>query len=193
MGDNAAKRRGMVDLCRFIFIIAVMLYHLPFISSRINYEDALFYDGWIYVEFFFILSGYFTARHILNGRYNGAMSFPSGKEEEENNFAKLSIIYVWNKFKRMLPYIWTSVIMMFIIKIMETGSHFKRNFVWFAEKAECSMLLITLTGFGSTSEGKTNALNPPVWYLSAMFLALPAVCMLLMNKKTRNVYGYYLT
>ena len=194
MKKAVSKRLGIVDLWRFVFSIVIMLGHMYYIIPGVNASGRLYGGGAVYVEFFFILSGYFAANHILGERgHNGTTLSPNNKDEEVNNYARLSVIYVWNKFKRMLPYIWTSVLWMFIVKIVRVESHFKRNFIYFAEKAVCSMLLITSTGFGSTSADKTDALNPPMWYLSAMFLALPVVCMLLMNKKTRNVYGYYLT
>lgn len=44
-------RNGMIDFMRFVFIIAVVLHH-----SVLFYAPII--DGYIGVEFFFIVSGY---------------------------------------------------------------------------------------------------------------------------------------
>ena len=51
------KRNYMVDLCRFIAALMIMLCHLDLIGL-----DQ--YPTYMFVDFFFILSGYFTLSHF---------------------------------------------------------------------------------------------------------------------------------
>lgn len=51
------KRNYMVDLCRFIAALMIMLCHLDLIGLAQ-------YPTYMFVDFFFILSGYFTLNHF---------------------------------------------------------------------------------------------------------------------------------
>ena len=56
------QRNGMIDIWRFIFALLIMGHHMYHLDIG---ESYLFQSAWIYVEFFFMLSGYFTAKHFL--------------------------------------------------------------------------------------------------------------------------------
>lgn len=72
----------MVELCRFLACYVIFSYH----------AGGRFTTGWIFVEFFFMLSGYFAIKHLVR---------IEGKIE---NKATYPIQYTIDKFKRLLPY-----------------------------------------------------------------------------------------
>lgn len=72
----------MVELCRFLACYVIFSYH----------AGGRFTTGWIFVEFFFMLSGYFAIKHLVR---------MEGKIE---NKATYPIQYTIDKFKRLLPY-----------------------------------------------------------------------------------------
>lgn len=45
----------MVELCRFLACYIIFSYH----------AGGRFTTGWIFVEFFFMLSGYFAIKHLV--------------------------------------------------------------------------------------------------------------------------------
>lgn len=55
-------RNCNIEFTRIIAAFMIMSTH-QWVLGRSNYA---FYDGWIYVEFFLILTGYFTRRHFDN-------------------------------------------------------------------------------------------------------------------------------
>ena len=76
------KKNNMVELCRFLACYVIFSYH----------AGGRFTTGWIFVEFFFMLSGYFAIKHLVR---------MEGKIE---NKATYPIQYTIDKFKRLLPY-----------------------------------------------------------------------------------------
>lgn len=62
--ERYTYRNGMVDIWRFVFCLLIMAHHMYHIGIERIYP---FQSAWIYVEFFFILSGYFTGKHFWGG------------------------------------------------------------------------------------------------------------------------------
>ncbi|MBO5907104.1 MAG: acyltransferase [Clostridia bacterium] len=52
-------KNGLIELMRFLFALWVLYYH-----SYVPYKSGLFSDGFLAVEFFFVLSGFFLMRSI---------------------------------------------------------------------------------------------------------------------------------
>ena len=76
------KKNNMVELCRFLACYVIFSYH----------AGGRFTTGWIFVEFFFMLSGYFAIKHLvrMEGKIENKVTYP--------------IQYTIDKFKRLLPY-----------------------------------------------------------------------------------------
>ena len=53
-------RLGAVDLTRFIMILLIMAHHLYLFGYS---DDYLGESCWAWVDYFFILTGYFTMQH----------------------------------------------------------------------------------------------------------------------------------
>ena len=63
--ETISGRNGKIELLRFLAAIFIMNGHL----SQIGFEnDRPFLGGWFYVEFFFMLTGYFTMMHFEKKR-----------------------------------------------------------------------------------------------------------------------------
>lgn len=93
-------RSGNVDLARFICSLIIMTFHLNVLWGW-NYP---FQGGGIFVEFFLIITGYYTAKHFDNKKYNNPM--------------KESIIYTLNKFIPFLPYTIITTILMYLFNYL---------------------------------------------------------------------------
>lgn len=140
------NRSRNVDLCRFIAAIIIMTYHLK------SYEP---FHGWIYVEFFLIITGYYTSKHFDGKNYN--------------NSIKESIIYTLKKYIPFLPYMITTTAIAYILlpipKLVSGEMSFNTFIYSFAEGFIFDILQVILTFSGH--------LVGPLWYLSAVFLILP--------------------
>ena len=60
--NRTKLREGKIELMRFLAILMIMCDHMGTIGLK--ELDRPFTGTWIYVEFFLILSGYFTASHF---------------------------------------------------------------------------------------------------------------------------------
>lgn len=166
------KRNGMVDIYRLIFILLIMAHHL-YVS------DAPFESAWIYVEFFFILSGYYTMKHY------------AGMEEaslEDRSFE--AVTYTLHKFKRFMPYVAIAVLLeygcVYIAGYITSGYLGKRHLLHMIEDLVCEITLLS-------SSGLVEAKHAPIWYLSAMLLVFPLFTFMLSFKKLHKWYLGYLS
>lgn len=57
------KRNGNVELVRFIGSLIIMASHI----ENMGFENYPFISGWIFVEFFLFITGYYTAKHFDGG------------------------------------------------------------------------------------------------------------------------------
>ncbi|MEE0130180.1 MAG: hypothetical protein UEL03_02140 [Clostridium sp.] len=76
-----------IEMCRFIGSIMILCHH-----SYILMERTFFIGGWAFVEFYFILTGYYTTLHF-------SKRMEKCKVECDEIF-----FYVKNKIKKLYPY-----------------------------------------------------------------------------------------
>lgn len=162
----------MVDIYRFVFILLIMAHHLYLKGKPFN-------SAWIYVEFFFILSGYFTMYHY-------SMRKDPDKTLSLEIKASEAVGYTLKKFGRMFPYILIAVFMEFTVECISTGISGERQFLNLSEQFIVESLLLS-------SSGLVSAHVAPIWYLSAMFLVFPLFCLLLSFKQMWKWYYQYLS
>ncbi len=164
------KRSGMVDIYRLLLVLVLVWYHLG-VAGKPFYDSA-----WIFVEFFFILSGYLTMRHYAN-LYSSEVPDLSERGGE-------AIRYTLHKSGRLLPYV-----------VIAGAVEYVSVFVM-ARYYDIFSVLASVEGFISeslllTSSGLTTIHDAPLWYLSAMFLVFPLFCLLLsFPKMWKWYYGY---
>lgn len=161
------KRSGNVDLARFIASILIMTHHIFYFG----YNNP-FSGGWIYVEFFLIITGYFTAKHFDGKNYDNAM--------------KESVIYTIKKFIPFLPYTITFTILInlqyMILNVVSGELNIIGALFALTEKFYTDILLVT--------ESFTHLAIGPLWYLSALFIVFPLFCLLM---QLRNRYWIMFT
>ena len=146
------KRATSIELIRFISAMVVMLYH--FFTIYIA-GDGLLPFAYIFVEFFFLLSGFFMMKHIAE------------RSDSMNPAA-----YVLHKAVSFYPVFIIAFAIQFVLFVCMNhlgspsevlGSLF--HFKWEA-------LLLQTAGFIPNPQFNLDYLLGQAWYLSAMLLAL---------------------
>ena len=151
---------GLISLWKFIFCLVIAIYHgNPFYPKG---KIPIFIGGYIGVEFFFLVSGFFFAKSALKGTY------------KKENIGKETIQFIWKRFKKLLPYIIIIYLMSIIfyffwVKPPLTTSELV-NSIW-------DLLLLREFGFRSPT------INGTVWYISVLFFSMLILYPLLKKHK----------
>ena len=129
-GDRLAS----IEAIRFVFMLVIILWHF----SRFN----PFTHGYVVVDFFFMLSGFFL--------------FKSYKKNQRNAFA-----YTVDKVKKFAP---EYVLMFFVVFLVKSIIVYKDESVNVLCTAIPELLMIQGVGFNTV-------INTPTWYISVMLIA----------------------
>jgi len=151
---------SIIELWRFIASIIIMTHHL----FGLGIEKYPFKNGSIYVEFFFILTGYFTMKH-----------FEKYTVDSIDEAFKNSMQYTIKKFKSFMPYVLVSVPLLYFILYFE-GFQFniKRFLQLFSNALSEIMLLSSITGTRVVGN---------IWFLSATIIVFPIFCIICQLKQ----------
>lgn len=156
-------RNSFIDLYRFFAMFVVMGCH----QYHLSVGGFPFGNGWIFAEFFFILTGYLTSSHFCL------------KSEKRVN-CKEAFRYTVRKFMTMMPFVWSAILLEYIFSLLK---------MWLLSDASVSEMLIFMTKLPFELFMLTGLYTEPVlipgWYLSAMLLVLPAFCILLQKSGER--------
>jgi len=157
-----AVRDGKIEIIRFLAAVIIMNGHA--VSLGFNSERPFMY-GWIYVEFFFIVTGFFTAGYFSKKNSNGYPGYI--------NILKVSAGYTVSKFIPFLAYTIIPVIITYVFRnlpfLSEAG---KVSFINRLTRLPAELLYLSEASPHGT-------LSYPLWFLSAMFIALPFICIIL--------------
>ena len=166
-----SKRIGIVDLWKFIACIIIITHHTYKILPS-NYHRSLV-DLRVFVEFFFIITGYFTMLHF-------------DKNDNTEQMAKSSIKYTIKKFSIFLPYV-------VIITIVQYSVEYYVCYGKISSIGSLSYFLDVL--FDSLLMGRYVEHVIPIWFLSAMFLVFPLFCMMcqMKDKYLLYIFSFLLT
>ena len=170
---NIITKNSFIELCRFVSSYIIFSFH----------ANSLFVSGWIFVEYFFILSGYFAIRHL------------SEKKDSAINTAEFPLRYTINKFKRLFPYTSVEIILNAFLTIYMFHLRGLDIIKWLLY-LPVSLLLLPGTGIMPYGTALTEHLATPhmiaeeLWYLSALLVALPVMLYLFIHFKER--YSYWL-
>ncbi len=145
---ESTVRNGRIDLYKFLFAVVVAVYHF---SCSYDGDDLPFTKGYMAVEFFFIVSGFFFAK-----------SLDRVKEEE---WLSGTLKYSKRKYMSIFPYHLFSLIFVFAYTFYEMQSNLKEAMLYFVEMLP-NVFLFQIMGFGNL--GKANH----EWYLSAMLVVM---------------------
>ncbi len=170
--SNVKTKDGKIELMRFLACLMIMSDHMGTLGLK-NLERP-FRGTWVYVEFFLILSGFFTAKHFINRT--------SGENKIEN-----SVKYTINKFKRFMPYTIVAVLIFYIVLYGDliTTMYFEKILEKFGDMP-FEMFLLSAAGTNGTK-------LYTIWFFSATFLMTPFICMIcqIKNKYIKLLLVFY--
>lgn len=155
------RRIGSVDFTRFIMILLIMAHHL----YLFGYSDGYWGEScWAWVDYFFILTGYFTMSHFT--AYEG-----------KDNYAKDALAYTLRKFIGFMPYVLAAVVLQYFLEALPyLLQHDVKRFIDSFVDIPYELLLLS-------SSGIFRPKLAPIWFLSAMFLTLPILIYLMLRFK----------
>lgn len=162
------NRNGYIDLLRFLASLVILYLHFgiaPF--YRVDGTIGSLPGGALFVEFFFMLSGYFCVN-----------TFFRAQNKEEFNIAR----YTVKKYLHFLPYsVLASCITYFwTLYAVQESAQFKIKYFF---SLPFDALLLYCTGINLTSH------MVGLWYLSAMLITIP-VLLYLLKHYTSAFRGY---
>lgn len=165
-GVQARSRTKGIDVYRFVFALVIMLHHLGW-----QFTFDLFGSGYLAVDLFFIVSGYFLAAHYEREQEK----LPDGGVISAGEAAAR---YAVGRWKRMfLHHSWSFCVA--AVAVLLLGEHTWKQ-VLFDNWPEFLML-------EETGIGRESVINGVGWYCSALFLASFAVYYLLGKNKRTHV------
>ncbi|HWP50337.1 MAG TPA: hypothetical protein VN626_01440 [Clostridia bacterium] len=147
------KRNWVVELWRFVFALAVVMVHTHGLHPE-NSTQYPFVGGYLGVEFFLLLTGYFTMNELAKA------------DDHKIKQPGFPLYFVLNKFKSVYPFVIVSVTLYCIVtgKIIGATLYEQFNRLIFGI---FEMSLLQMTGLYQ------QMYILPLWYLSAVLLTLP--------------------
>ena len=166
------EKNGFIELCRFLFCGVIFLHHSGFVgNSSTHYR---FPAGFLAVEFFFLLSGCFAMKHVMEEK--------KVTENKIENKMAYSVGYTVAKLKRIFPYAAFGTILAYVWKWYNcaAGTGLKDRF-WGIWNLPIELCFLPMTGIMPVDLG--NYLNAPLWYLSVMLITLPIIIFMALKAK----------
>ena len=173
------KHLYKIDILKFLCTLIIIIYHQGLLGTSGRY---LFFGGYIFVEMFFMITGYFTIRHFEQvGYYQG-------------HEASTAVNYTFKKIGRLMPYIIICVFVHDTWLILSQQSSLK-EYVFMPFE----MLLLRMGGLSINEYLHIT----PLWYVSAILFVLPVIIYFFLKYKDVMfnfviwylpifIYGYFL-
>lgn len=164
-------KNRIVELERFIACCIIFFYHC----------GGHFGSGWIVVEFFFLLTGYFATQH-----------YETHKLEAREDMGWYPIRYTFKKFLTLIPYTAAGTLLVWGWKIYSEGIGGRNLLKWIL----CLPADLSLTaGAGLPGMGQaitdgfytTRMIDVHLWYINCMLFVLPVFMYLLYQEKLRGI------
>ncbi len=143
-------RNGKVDLLKFIFSIAVIIFHF---DNAVNYQNEIFTKGYIGVEFFFVTSGFLFAKSLSKVTYQKETLISSG------------VAFMKKKYLSFFPYHFFFFAATFIYCIVKYHWAFNKAFTQLLNSIP-DFLMLRMNGISNL------ALLGHEWYISAMLIVM---------------------
>ena len=159
-------RCGNIEIMRFIACIIIMTFHVSYIG--IDRGVLPFSESYIFVEFFFALTGYFTIVH-----------FDKYREISLDQKAYAAIKYTIEKLKSFYPYVFISVTLCYLVNYSPIINRYE-----FEDIVRYFFDVTLLTGCFNNQK----CLNGALWYLSALLIVYPAFSLLCQMKSKYIFY-----
>ncbi len=185
MSENKsdAARNNYIDLLRFLFCMIIFIHHSGHVTRG---SVTLLPSGGLVADAFFMLSGYYAVKHL-------SRVFANKDESAGSEYVKLtghpmgySIRYTLNKLLKALPYVAFGTVIIYILELvimLLTGTPI--TLVDITTRIRDMIIELTylpLTGIMGPID-PMNYRNTPMWFLSAMLIALPLIMYLAIKCK----------
>lgn len=148
--NRKKPRSGELDFWKFIFSVIIVILHSEYLPSKT--DQVYFNGGSIFVEFFFIVSGYLMAQ-------------TAEKHQHYQSLTEETITFLKRKINCFYPYL----IFGFIVSLFAKSIHQHQGFLQIIKNA-CKgigeLLLLKSTGLTGS------LFDSPMWYISAMILSM---------------------
>lgn len=161
---KSTGRNSYIEFLRFVASLIIALFHADYLGR-----------GWIVTEFFFMLSGYFAFRAVMQSKIGDNPNEPMG--------------YMWKTIKKIFPYAVISMLLMFFVRVYKWNLSAKDSLFYFLNFLENATLL---NGTGMIPPNYRinediivgEMFLGPIWYICALVVALPVMIYLV-----RRYYG----
>ena len=165
---------GVIDWWKIVFCLIIVVMH---VGEYYHGDTFLFVWGRYGVEFFFVVSGFFMAAHVMR------MDENTGLKE----IGKENVRFIWGKIKTVFPAFIIAWMMAFPMYIFRNGIDIlheqgMRKFIMKLVCAIPNIMLLDMSGIPNT-----NVLGIS-WYVSAMLVVMFVTYPLL--RKWRRNYCY---
>lgn len=157
---NVSKRNGEIELWRFIVAVGIVLYHS---GCFLGWDNGIVARcGYLGVEFFFLISGYFWACSL-------------SRQSREISIVNLLI----RKVKGFYPELFLSLILAWLYQLMiDPTFHFTL-------RACINSVIDDFLLFQSTHIVGWSGINGPEWYLSSLLFAGALLAVFYVNIRSR--------
>ena len=141
------KRNGIISLWKFLFAIVIAFFHCSQFYQDI--KNPFFPGGYIAVEFFFIVSGFFFAASALKKRYS------------KKTIGTDTLKFIYKKICSFIPYILIAYIFSLIVQAYYSNWGISKilNSFW-------NLCLLKYFGFGDV------IMLGQLWYIAYMLLVM---------------------
>ena len=160
----ATKRNGKIEFLRFMFCMAVLLFHFnQYIMEKLSFSNkgkiTFFSHGAIAVEFFFFVSGYLMAKSIFK-----RINTPCNSRE----LSKEYVSFIYHKYMSVFPQNAVAFVITCVAFLLyELNKKSSALFYIFASIP--NLFMLDMTGIRYR---RPNGVN---WYISAMLIAMMIV------------------
>ena len=168
------ERNIVIDVLRVLFALIIVAYHIPYGPSA---SVPLFPRGYLACEFFFMVSGYYTAKKVASYNENNVGTEHLGQETFE---------HIIRKIKRVFPLAVLSYIPAFVCSAFYATTLNPQYTMYNALQnlldAIYELTFVTMCGIcGFVANGVS-------WFFSALFLSTAIVYPVLRKHYDRFVY-----
>lgn len=161
---NTPPRNYQIDCLKLIFSFIVLLFHSAWLGD--GYYNYPLMMGQVSTHFFFVVSGMLMTDSIVR---HGSTDSPE----------RAAIMLCIQRIKPLIFPLWISILFIIIAENILNGTIPNVFFTIAHILPECFLL---------TRTGLRVDINPPVWYLSAMYLSMLPLSYLLFKKNHFTLY-----
>lgn len=166
------RRLDALELARFFCTLAVMAHH----CYNAGIQRPHFMCGaMMYVEWFFLVSGYMTCRHFIE------------ETPHSGGICKNAVLYTIRKFKKLFFYTTIATIFQYVFWIYVQYALIPDG-NWKDAIVKCADMPLDILLLSSAFRFRSLPHSVPLWYLSAMLLVFPWICIFFQSKNKELIF-----